>query len=248
MKKIITILFSLLIFLTISTNAQNSLKGDWQLVSMIDENSVEVSLPERLEPSVNFENSSVRARFCNNIAGKYTLKKQKIKIKITTSTMMYCRELETEHLFTKLLGSATAFSVKKDELTLTGNKGKSILKFRKKGAEKAVSLNGRWQLASMILDKDMAIPLTGKPITLNIETDKIGGSGGCNSYGGSFMQAEDTVEFSDIISTKMWCANAPTENKYFQALEKSVLFELSGSELVLMDANKQNILKFTKKK
>ena len=246
MKKTITTLFSLLFFLTISTNAQNSLKGEWQLVSMIDENSVEVPLPEKIKAAINFGNSTLSARFCNNISGKFTLKKQKIKINLTRTTTMYCRELQNERLFSDLLRSVTSFSVEDGELTLMGKKGKPVLRFRKFSVQSAGGLNDRWKLVSMTLGKEKPVAPTGKPITLNIENDKIGGSGGCNTYGGSFRRAEETIKFFDIFSTKMWCDNSPTENSYFQALEKSVLFKLSGSELVLMNANKQNILRFTK--
>lgn len=87
--------------------------------------------------------------------------------------------------------------------------------------------------------------LPAKPITLNIVKDKIGGNGGCNSYGGSFSQTGKTVKFSDIFSTKMWCEDSsPTESKYFAALEKSVNFELKDDELILTDAKKENRLVF----
>lgn len=245
MTKKITILLSLLVFLTLSANAQNRLKGTWLLVSMTDEKGTAMALPEKKEITLNFADSKVWARVCNSIIGKYSVKNQKIKIDFTISTMMACREMETEAAFKRLVVLADTYSVKNNELILSGKKNKPTLKFTKMTAEKPVRLNGKWQLVSMILERDMAIPLPEKMITLNIDNNKIGGNGGCNSYGGSFLQSGKTVRFSEIFSTKMWCeGSSPTEQQYFNALEKSVNYEIKNGQLILTDAKRENTLVF----
>lgn len=246
MTKKTLILLTLLSLLTISGAAQNQLKGEWTLVSMIDEKGAEISLPEKYGMGVNFVGLAVYVRSCNSMSGKYSTGKKTIKITKIITTLKACAELEKEIAFSRLLRSANTYSVKKSELILSGKNNKSTLTFKRKTNEKRVGLNGKWQLVSMKIGKALPVQLPVKSITLNIDKEKIGGNGGCNAYGGSFSQTGKTVKFSDIFSTKMWCDNSPIENQYFAALGKSVNFELEEDELILTDAKRENWLIFRK--
>jgi heat shock protein HslJ len=243
MKKIL-ILLTLLSFLTTSAFSQKQLKGEWTLVSMSDENGAEISLPQKYRMGINFVSPAVYVRSCNSMSGKYSAGKKTIKFTKIITTLKACSEAEKEIAFSRLLRLANTYSVKQGELTLSDKNNKSALTFKRNTNETRVGLNGKWQLISMKLEKGLPIQLPVKPITLNIDKDKIGGNGGCNSYGGSFSQTGKTVKFSDIFSTKMWCDNSPTENLYFDALGKSVNFELKDDELILTDAKRENWLIF----
>lgn len=243
MKRKIAILISIFMVLTVSAFAQNQLKGEWTLVSMTDEKGAEISLPQKYGMGINFVGSSVYVRSCNSMSGKYSAGKKNIKITKMITTLKACQEAEKEQAFSSLLRSANSYSIKKDELVLFGKNNKSTLMFKRKVDEKAVSIIGKWQLVSMKRD-GKSLPLIGKAITLNIDKNKIGGNGGCNSYGGSFSQKGKEVTFSDIFSTKMWCDNSPTENLYFQTLEESVNYELKNGQLILTDEKKENTLVF----
>lgn len=229
--------------LTVSAFAQNQLKGEWTLVSMKDENGAEISLPQKYGMGINFVSPAVYVRSCNSMSGKYSAGKKSIKISKIITTLKACQEAEKEQAFSSLLRSANSYSIKKGELTLFGKNNKSALMFKRKVDEKAVSIIGKWQLVSMTRD-GKSLPLIGKAITLNIDKNKIGGNGGCNSYGGSFSQKGKEVTFSEIFSTKMWCDNSPTENLYFQTLEESVNYELKNGQLILTDEKKENRLIF----
>lgn len=225
--------------------AQNQLKGEWTLVSMTDENGSEISLPQKYGMGINFVSPAVYIRSCNSMSGKYSAGRKNIKFTRLITTLKVCQEAEKENTFSGLLRSANTYSVKKGELILSGKNSKSALIFKRKTNEKTVGLNGKWQLVSMKLGKALPMELPAKPITLNIDKDKIGGNGGCNTYGGSLLQTGKIVKFSDIFSTKMWCEDSsPTESKYFAALEKSVNFELRDDELILTDAKNENQLIF----
>lgn len=231
-------------FLTVSAMAQSKLAGSWTLVSMTDEQGKEVALPKTPEITMTFDKGKLNARVCNYISGKYTAGKKSIKIEFTSSTLMACLEMTVEREFQRLGKLVTTFSVTDNELILLGKKNKPTLKFKRKIDEQANSLNGKWKLISMVLEKDMAIALPEKVITLNISKNKIGGNGGCNSYGGNFLQKGKTVKFSQILSTKMWCDNSPTESQYLNALGKSVNYKLINEQLILTDEKKENTLVF----
>lgn len=244
MTKKIAILISIVMFLTVSIMAQSKLAGNWMLVSMTDEQGKEISLPKTPEITMTFDKGKLSTRVCNYISGKYTAGKKSIKINFTGSTLMACLELSVERDFQRLGKLATTFSVTNNELILSGKKNKPTLKFKRKIDEQAKSLNGKWKLISMVLEKDMAIVLPEKAITLNINKNKIGGNGGCNSYGGNFSQKGKTIKFSEILSTKMWCDNSPTESQYLNALGKSVNYKLINEQLILTDEKKENTLVF----
>lgn len=234
-------------FLTVSAFAQNQLKGEWTLVSMSDQNGAEISLPQKYVMGVNFVGSNIYIRSCNSMSGKYSAGKKNIKITKIITTLKACDEAEKEQSFSSLLKSANTYSIKKGELTLFSKNKKSTLKFERKTNETTTGLNGKWQLISMKVGKALPIQLPAKPITLNIDKDKIGGNGGCNAYGGSFSQTGKTVKFSEIFSTKMWCEDSsPIENKYFDALGKSVNFQIDNDDLILTDAKNENQLIFRK--
>jgi heat shock protein HslJ len=246
MKRKIAILLSVLMVLTVSTFAQNQLKGEWTLVSMTDENGSEISLPQKYGMGINFVSPAVYIRSCNSMSGKYSAGKRNIKFTKIITTLKACPEAEKENAYSSLLRSANVYSVKKGELILSAKNSKSVLMFKRKTNEKMVGLNGKWQLVSMKSGKSLPMELPAKPITLNIDKDKIGGNGGCNSYGGSLLQTAKIVKFFEIFSTKMYCeGSSPTESKYFAALEKSVNFELKDDELILTDAKRENKLVFS---
>lgn len=243
MKSKTAILISIFMFFTVSAVAQNQLKGEWQLISMIDEDGGDVSLPKEFGIRLYFVNPVLRIWSCNNVLGKYSAGKKNIKFTLIRTTVKHCPGIEKEQTFNKLLKMADTYSGKNNELILSGKKSKLALTFKKKVDEKAVNINGKWELVSMTRD-GKSIPLIGKAITLNIDKNKIGGNGGCNSYGGSFSQKGKEVTFSEIFSTKMWCDNAPTESQYFQTLTESVHYEMKNGQLVLTDEKKENILIF----
>ncbi|MBX7170679.1 MAG: META domain-containing protein [Pyrinomonadaceae bacterium] len=244
MKKKIAILISIVLVLSVSVIAQSKLAGSWLLVSMTDEQGKEISLPKTPEITMTFDKGKIGARVCNNISGKYSAGKKSIKIDFTMSTLMACLEITVERDFERLAELATTYSIINNELILSGKKNKPILKFKKKIDEEAKILSGKWKLISMVLEKDMAIPLSEKPITLNISKNKIGGNGGCNSYGGDFLQKGKTVKFSRILSTKMWCDNGVIESQYLNALGKSVSYRFINEQLILTDEKKENTLVF----
>lgn len=80
-----------------------------------------------------------------------------------------------------------------------------------------------WRLLSMPGDADF----DAVEVSLNFDgAGGIGGNGGCNSYGGQYesFAAENTIKFSEIFSTMMFCEEnnaSAIEAAYFQALNEA---------------------------
>jgi heat shock protein HslJ len=100
-----------------------------------------------------------------------------------------------------------------------------------------VNLNGSaWILTELNGQTVLSEPL----VTLSFTDGKLGGTDGCNHYGGSYIV--NGSQFSagkDIVSTLMACEEGVMQqaSAYLSALTSAVKFQVSGDKLTLSDAN-----------
>lgn len=93
----------------------------------------------------------------------------------------------------------------------------------------------RWQLRS-IDGSDVA---AGVSANLNFEAGgQVGGSGGCNSFGGSYQAdaATGTISFAELISTLMACLDGnvmQVEVNFFAALNGAASYQIQGDTLTI---------------
>jgi heat shock protein HslJ len=67
------------------------------------------------------------------------------------------------------------------------------------------------------------------------ENSRVGGNGSCNRFGGSFLLNNDSLTFSQLFSTKMYCADVQqTEDKFLSTLQKVNRFNIQNDHLVLL--------------
>ena len=87
----------------------------------------------------------------------------------------------------------------------------------------------------------------GSEITLLLAAGQAGGSGGCNSYSGSYRVEGSKISFDTVTSTKRACVNAPLteqEGRYFQALESASEYFREGDQLRITYDGGQGVLIF----
>lgn len=102
----------------------------------------------------------------------------------------------------------------------------------------------RWQLTQL----NGQPALEGVTVTLNLEEDILGGSDGCNTYGGSYTSKGSAFKTgSDIFSTMMYCSDEINNQStaYYTALDQAASFNLDGQALSLLDANGTVLAVFT---
>lgn len=92
--------------------------------------------------------------------------------------------------------------------------------------------------------------LTGaRPVTINFGKDgRVGGFGGCNSYGGTFTQTGGELTFGDIISTMMACLDVPAgaqEGALYGALEGTARIAPAADGKVLLTAENGTVIELT---
>lgn len=82
--------------------------------------------------------------------------------------------------------------------------------------------------------------------TARFADGEVTGSGGCNTYGGSFTVDGDTISIGPVRSTLKACMGPAmsVEAAYFAALEQTAAFRIDRSTLTLSDADGQALLTF----
>jgi heat shock protein HslJ len=102
----------------------------------------------------------------------------------------------------------------------------------------------RWQLIQL----NGQAALDGVTVTLNLEDDTLGGSDGCNTYGGSYTSKGSAFKTgSDIFSTMMYCSDTINNQAtaYYAALNQAASFTLQDQALSLLDATGTVLAVFT---
>jgi putative lipoprotein len=106
----------------------------------------------------------------------------------------------------------------------------------------------QWTLVSLGPVEAETPVVEGSIITLEFaEGGQAGGSGGCNTYGGTYEVQDGTLSFSQITSTLMACVDENAmqqETEYFAALETAGEFTLTDEQLTIWYDNGQGVLNF----
>jgi heat shock protein HslJ len=78
----------------------------------------------------------------------------------------------------------------------------------------------------------------GEPqLTISADGARFSGHGGCNRMSGPVQIRGDRIAFGQIVSTRMACATGQQqESAFFDALERSERWQISGNRLELRDA------------
>jgi heat shock protein HslJ len=111
--------------------------------------------------------------------------------------------------------------------------------------EAAVSLyETKWLLKKISKAGNLQDVNTSAFIRFDKEKNSAGGNGSCNSFGSTTKIEGQSVNFSNIFSTKMFCQDVQSiEDAFFGLLGKSTRYEISGKNLKLYQ-DKTVILEF----
>lgn len=90
--------------------------------------------------------------------------------------------------------------------------------------------------------------IAGTEVTLKFQDDtRVGGSTGCNSYGGSYQVRGNSISFGRLISTRRACvvqrANEQ-EQRFILALEAASRFRVSTDRLTILSDRGRTVLNF----
>ncbi len=112
------------------------------------------------------------------------------------------------------------------------------------------SVVGDWKLISYGSAGSPTPALPDTETSLAFDADgKVGGTVGCNSFGGDYTIEGETITFSAITSTLMACAEPimEQESAVLGSLVDTVNFKVSGNTLTITSADGNSALTFERK-
>ncbi len=106
-----------------------------------------------------------------------------------------------------------------------------------------------WQLTEFVVGRQQIPVIDGTRITLDFDDrGGVSGSGGCNTYFGSYFASGDSIDIGPMGSTRMFCPEPPgrmeQEQLYFQGLEAAETFTADGKGLRLFWQDGERALRF----
>ena len=105
----------------------------------------------------------------------------------------------------------------------------------------ALQLEGTtWKLTSLATETGVNNTLPNTTITANFNDGNVTGSSGCNRYFGSYQLNKTEINFGQVGSTLMFCADPDgvmtQETTYLLLLKDVTSYAISNNELTLSDS------------
>lgn len=103
----------------------------------------------------------------------------------------------------------------------------------------------RWALMQLG-DKTVTVSEGGREayIWLNSTDGSVVGHAGCNRLSTKYKQSGAQLSFDDVITTRMFCPDMPTETALLGAMKATASWRITGSQLELLNAQQAPIARF----
>ncbi len=103
----------------------------------------------------------------------------------------------------------------------------------------------RWALVRLG-DQAVTISEGGREayLALNAVETRVVGYAGCNRIASTFQLNGAQFSFGEVIATRMFCPDMPTETALLEAMQATASWKISGSQLDLLDANRHRLAGF----
>ncbi len=219
-----------------ATPAATSLAGTQWVLTGYGSAAEPLAPPEGAQVTAQFTGDQVQGTAaCNSYSGSYTADDQRLTIGALMQTEMAClREdlMELERVFLQALGAARAYAVDGDTLTIDYDGG--VLRFTRSAPQATLPLEGTpWDLNAFGTGGVVSSLIAGSRITAEFTQGRVGGSTGCNEYGGSYSVQETAITFGEIVATKRACTEEimAQERAFLDALQTAKQATLEGREL-----------------
>lgn len=217
----------------------NDIAGEWNVFSV---GGKKVTGEKR--PYINFNLEDHRiygSNGCNIINGDFTAKDDSsIHIENMISTMMACPDAPFEADINLALDNARYFNISKQGheyyLVLLDNTRKSIMTLRRHNMD---FLNGSWKVEEINGHDNNNEDVQ---MVIDIFEQRVHGNTGCNILNGSLLIDPDksnSIQFSNLATTRMMCPDMKTETAFLVALE-SVEFAKKGKNNTVVMTDKNN--------
>jgi heat shock protein HslJ len=230
----------------VSPPAAASLPGTRWVVTGFTVDGTGGVLPAGIRLTLDFDDSGGAGGTagCNSYFGTVAFPAGGIAITGIGSTEMACdtEVMEREARFLAALGKATTFALEDGRLSLTAGGGSVSIDLASFVPEADRPLAGTtWRLTTLIDGDAASSIINGTEPTLVVDdlAGRIGGSAGCNQFGGPATFQDGTVEIGDLVSTQMACDPAVMDQETFiyEVLGAAATWEIEGTTLRIAAAD-----------
>jgi heat shock protein HslJ len=214
--------------------------GSWKLTTWTESKKPQ-TLEGQREVTLQLSGETVSgSASCNTYQG--SLKRtgaSTIQIGALATTRRLCppEVMKQERRFLKALRAAQSMTLSSNQLkvvyTTPQGTGEMIFAAVKdsKAAPKSSLQNTNWTLLNWSLGNTLHRPLEKTEVTVHFRGDRVTGSSGCNTFGGTYRQKGTALKIRNLISTERGC-EMPLMKQ-----EAVVLAALSGSQSVALDGD-----------
>ncbi len=215
----------------------------WQLTDYVGPEGGTVAVPEAVAATATFADGKVSGNAgCNQYNGTYTLDGDKLAIGDVSTTMMACpgARAAVETAYLAALGKVATYAIAGETLELRTAEGAVGLRYKVAVAPSLTKTrwvantinNGKGGAESVVADSTVTAVFA--------EDGTVAGSGGCNTYSGTYTVDGTSLSFGPLASTQMACADealSQQEASFFAALERVSTYAFDGDNLELRDAD-----------
>ncbi|MEP6758252.1 MAG: META domain-containing protein [Actinomycetota bacterium] len=157
-------------------------------------------------------------------------------------------DLETAYI--AALGDVTGYQVTADRAGLVLTGGTAALAFEPEAPVRALPLEGTgWALTSIATPDSQAVSSTiaGTKVTALFDAGDVSGSGGYNSYHGTYETSGSSLTFGPVASSMKLCEQdvSMQEQQYLAALDATESYTTEGNQLTFSDDAGQMLLAFS---
>lgn len=200
---------------------------------------------DRAEPTVIFgQDGHLSGRGgCNNYFGSYTLENTRLVVSQIGSTRMLCADaqMNQERSFFATLESARTVRFQNDgRLVIETDQGEILLSKIDDGEHQQMEDVPDLENTSWVIERldDLPTLPNATPTLIFDNEGRLGGNGGCNSYGADYSRDGDDFSVGQIVSTMMACEEEKMqqENRLTTMLETATGVRMEGENLVIITA------------
>jgi len=217
-----------------------SIVGPWTLVSYGSGDAQTSAAPEPAALVFAADGRFTGSTGCNNLAGDYTVSGSKLTVSPGPMTKRACVDdagNAQEQAVLAGLTSVTGFGVDGDRLTISDAGGRTLLVFER-GPEGLTDT--AWTVSGINTGTAVVSSEFIGALNATFAADgTVSGSGGCNTFSGTYTDDNGSVAITGLQSTEIGCEpeRATLESQYFAALGRAATYELTPSSLTLRDAD-----------
>lgn len=192
---------------------------------------------------------------CNSYGGGYEADASAGSLSFSdlASTQMACDPplMDLEAAYLGAIGDVTGYQVTGNQTGLVLTGGTAALTFTPHAPTEALPLEGTaWTLTTIATPDTQAVSSTiaGTRVTAQFDAGMVSGSGGCNTYHGTYEASGTSLVFGPLAATKMCEQDVSTQERgYLAALDATASFAIDADQLSLSDDAGQMLLQFSGK-